>query len=364
VGTAFDTALAVAGGLLILAVLDAAVRTFVLPRGSQVVLTALVFRPVRHVFDAIARTRRDYEGRDRVMAGYAPVTLLLLPTVWLAGVFVGAAAIFHALEHESWSSAFVTSGSSLLTLGFERPSGGPAVSIALVEAVIGLALLALLIAYLPTIYNAFSRRELVVSRLSVRAGTPPTAAELLERAHNAGFLDRLDDVFDQWETWFVELGETHTSLPVLAFFRAPHPHRSWVTASGAVLDAAALRLAVLDVPWTPSPGLCIRSGFIALREIADFFGVAYDPEPRPDDPISIARSEFDETCARLERAGAPLRDDRDQAWRDFAGWRVNYDTVLLTLAGLVMAPYAPWSSDRSSPWTIRVRSSARRNRAS
>jgi hypothetical protein len=360
VGTAIDVALAVAGGLLVLAVLDAAVRTFVLPRGSQVVLTALVFRPVRHVFDAIARTRGDWEGRDRVMAGYAPVTLLLLPGVWLAGVFVGFAAVFHSLEHESWSRAFVTSGSSLLTLGFERPQGGPAVAIALIEALLGLALVALLIAYLPTIYNAFSRREQAVARLSVRAGTPPTAAELLERAQRAGFLDRLDGLFEEWEAWFVELGETHTSLPVLTFFRSPHAHRSWVTASGAMLDAAALRLAVLDVPWTPSAGLCIRSGFVALREVADFFGVSYDPDPRPDDPISIARSEFDDAWDRLAAAGVPLVADRDAAWRDFAGWRVNYDTVLLTLAGLVMAPYAPWSSDRSSPWSMRVRARQRR----
>jgi hypothetical protein len=294
------------------------------------------------------------------MAGYAPVTLLLLPAVWLAGVFVGFAAIFHSLEHESWSSAFVTSGSSLLTLGFERPQGGPAVSVALIEALIGLALVALLIAYLPTIYNAFSRREQAVSHLSVRAGTPPTAAELLERAHRAGFLDRLDGLFEEWEGWFVELGETHTSLPVLTFFRSPHPHRSWVTASGAVLDAAAMRLAVLDVPWSPSPGLCIRSGYVALREIADFFGVSYDPEPDPSDPISITRTEFDDAWDRLVDAGVPLVRDRDAAWRAYAGWRVNYDTVLLTLAGVVMAPYAPWSSDRSSPWSLRLRAKQRR----
>jgi len=85
-----------------------------------------------------------------------------------------------------------------------------------------------------------------------------------------------------------------------------------------------------------------------LREVAGFFGFDYDDDPAPDDPISIARDEFDELCAALEAVGVPLKADRDQAWRDFSGWRVNYDRVLLTLAAFVMAPYAPWVSDRSA----------------
>jgi hypothetical protein len=350
VGTAVDYGLAIIGFALVVIVLDAAIRTFVIPRGSPVLFTTMVFRPMRSLFDAIANRADEWEGVDRVMAGYAPVTLLLLPFVWLVTVFVGFACIFHAVEHIDWAEAFVTSGSSLLTLGFERPDGGVAVGLAFVEAIVGLALLALLIAYLPTIYNTFSRRELAVTQLAVRAGTPPTGVELIERAHRAGYLDRLDQLFEQWELWFVELGETHTSLPVLTFFRSPNPHRSWITASGAVLDAAALRYAVLDVPWTPAPGVCVRAGYLALREIADFYGMSYTPDPRPDDPIAVTRDEFDEVYERLAAGGLPLTPDRDRAWADFAGWRVNYDTVLLKLAGLVNAPFAPWSSDRSAPW--------------
>jgi hypothetical protein len=147
--------------------------------------------------------------------------------------------------------------------------------------------------------------------------------------------------------WFTEVQETHTSYGSLSFFRSPNPHRSWVTAAGAVLDTAAIRLAVLDIPFTPSAPLCIRSGYLALREVAGFYGFDYDDSPAPDDPISVAREEFDDLCDKLAEAGVPVRPDRDQAWRDFAGWRVNYDRVLITLAGFVMAPYAPWVSDRS-----------------
>jgi hypothetical protein len=170
---------------------------------------------------------------------------------------------------------------------------------------------------------------------------------MIIRAHRTGFAERLDPLWRQWETWFVEIEETHTSTGILSFFRSPNPHRSWVTASGAVLDTAALRLAVLDIEWTPDAATCIRAGYLALRAIADLFGIPYNPDPNPDDPISITQSEFLQVYDQLAEAGVPVKPDRDQAWRDYAGWRVNYDTVLLTLAGLVMAPYAPWSSDRS-----------------
>jgi hypothetical protein len=161
--------------------------------------------------------------------------------------------------------------------------------------------------------------------------------------------------------WFCEVSG-HTSLGALAFFRSPNPDRSWITAAGTLLDAAALRLAVLNIPFTPEPGLCIRSGYLALREIADFYGFDHDPDPAPDDPISVARDEFIDVYEQLAVAGLPVRPDRERAWRDFQGWRVNYDRVLLALCSLVMAPYAPWSSDRSprSPlrrqrWGLRLR---------
>lgn len=142
--------------------------------------------------------------------------------------------------------------------------------------------------------------------------------------------------------------ESHTSLAALVFWRSPQPDHSWITAAGAVLDAAALMRSVVAVPDDMQADLCIRAGFLALRRIADFFAVDYVGAPSfPANPISIARTEFDAACAQLEAQGVPLRPDREQAWQDFGGWRVNYDTVLLALCRLTVAPYAPWSSDRS-----------------
>jgi hypothetical protein len=121
-----------------------------------------------------------------------------------------------------------------------------------------------------------------------------------------------------------------------------------VTAAGAVLDSAAIRASVLHVPHTPSAAVCIRAGFNALRAIADYFRIEYDPDPTPDDPISVSRTEFFEVYEALGSVGVPVRPDREKAWRDFVGWRVNYDSVLLALANMTMAPYAPWISDRSA----------------
>src|SRR5260221_6178923 len=152
-------------------------------------------------------------------------------------------------------------------------------------------MVALLIAYLPTIYSAFSRREAAVSLLEVRAGSPPSAVELIERYQRIHGLDRLHDLWVSWEVWFAELEESHTSLAALVFFRSPKPQQSWVTSAGAVLDAAALVNAAIDVEHDLQADMTIRAGFLALRSIADFFGVAHDANPKPTDPISVSRAE-------------------------------------------------------------------------
>lgn len=336
-----------AGVLLIFIALDAAVETVVLPRSARVQLTRLVFVAMRALIAPWTRSARSYETRDRVMAFYAPVSLLMLPIAWLVLVALGYTAIYWALGVTPLAAAFRLSGSSLLTLGFASSDSFAVTLFVFSEATLGLGLVALLIAYLPTMYAAFSRREAAVSLLEVRAGAPPSAVDLLARAHRLRSLNALDQLWEEWEVWFAEIEESHTTLAALVFFRSPHPHRSWVTASGAVLDAAAMLASTVDVPRTPQAELCIRAGYLALRSVASVFGVAHDPDPRPDDPISISRQEYDAACASLEAQGVPLKPDRDRAWRDFAGWRVNYDTVLLALAALTMAPYAPWSSDRS-----------------
>jgi hypothetical protein len=298
----------------------------------------------------LAPARRDFAARDRVLAYYAPVSLLLLPGVWIALVIAGFTGFFHAAGVHPFREAFLLSGSSVLTLGVRFHAALPTAVLSFSEATLGLGLVALLISYLPSMYSAFNRREMLVGMLEVRAGLPPSPAELVVRYQRIGLLDDLgDDLFPRWEEWFMDVEESHTSLPALVFFRSPQPERSWITAAGCVLDTAAVTVSTIDRRHDPRADILIRAGFLALRRIADYFAIPYDANPKPDDPVSVSRREFDLLCVELEAAGVPLRVDRDQAWRDFAGWRVNYDSVLVALAKLVVAPPARWSSDRDAP---------------
>lgn len=213
-------------------------------------------------------------------------------------------------------------------------------------AAVGLVLLALFIAYMPSLYGAFQRRERGVAKLEGRAGQPPTGVFLVALAWTVGRLESLRDLWGEWEDWFTDVDESHSSFPALVFFRSTHPEQSWITAAGAILDGASLFASTVDAPRTPEPEFMIRAGYLCLRHVAEFFQIRVDHDPRPTDPISITREEYDAALERLSDAGVPLKADRDQAWRDFAGWRVNYDAALVGLARLTMAPPAPWSSDR------------------
>ena len=196
-------------------------------------------------------------------------------------------------------------------------------------------------------YAAFSSREEFVNLLEVRAGNPPSSVEMLLRFNRIGGLDGLAVYWTSWETWFADIEESHSTLPALVFFRSPRPENSWITAAGTVLDAAALYLSALDFPFEPSAALSLRAGFQALNRIADNFNLPHPPNPVfPDTPISITRNEFEDVLKQLQDANIPIKEDRAQAWQDFAGWRVNYDHALIELCNLVMAPPAFWSSDR------------------
>ncbi|HNB51351.1 MAG TPA: hypothetical protein PK530_05390 [Anaerolineales bacterium] len=341
------------GALLVLYTLNAAIRSFVLPRGDNVWLTRIIFHKIWQLFEMRIKWIKSEEEREQMLAMYSPITLLVIPVVWLTLVTIGFMGMFWAVGIQPMYQAFVVSGSSLLTLGFAPVSTFAQTLLAFLEATIGLILIALLIAYLPTMYSAFSRRENLVARLEIYAGAPPTAVEIVARMHRIKGIEYLQELYAQWEIWFAEIEEAQTTFGPLNFFRSPQAHRSWVTAAGAVLDSAALVLAVLDVPREPRAALCIRAGYLALRRIADFFGFEYNDIPEYGAPIQITRTEFDAACAQLEGQGLALKPDRDQAYRDFAGWRINYEDVLLAISAITLAPSAPWSSDRAKLLPVR-----------
>ena len=329
--------------MMVLATMGLASRTVVVPRAKQVWISRAVFGLLRSVF---------YRGSEAMKARFAPTALLVLPLVWSIGVLLGCSATFWALGVEPYRDALVLSGSSLTTLGFRTTDDLPTLLLAIFEGLVGLGLVALLISFLPTMYSAFSRREIAVAKLDLRStwsdGTA-SPASLLVRTQQISGLGQVSEMWGEWENWFVEVEETHTSFPILVFFRSPVPDRSWIVSAGIALDAASLYHSTLDLPREPRAALMIRTGALTLRRIADVFGFVYPDDPQPGDSISVSRAEYDEVYDRLRNEGLPVKADREQAWNDFAGWRVNYDVVLLQLAALIDAPTAQWISDRTVP---------------
>lgn len=335
------------GLLVVILTIFSALSTFVLPRAARSQLNRIVFGALRRVIDFLLRFTTTYEQRDAIMAYYAPIGIMLLVPTWYLLIALGFAAMYWGLGAGDWLFDLRLSGSSLFTLGFESSQGFWVSDLVYIEAMLGLILVALLIAYLPTMYSAFSRREQAVNLLEVRAGSPPSALEMLLRFNRVHGLEKLSDYWKTWEAWFADVEESHTTLPALTFFRSPRADNSWITAAGTVLDAASITLSALDIPYEASAALCIRAGFLALRRIANYFDIPNPQNPHyPDEPISVTREEFEAILDKLAEGGLPVKQDRDMVWRDFAGWRVNYDRSLLALCGLVMAPQAAWSSDR------------------
>ncbi len=345
---AVHTLLIGGGAAIVVLALLSTIKSTILPRGASDRIVRVMSRAVRRCFRFAASRCETYEGRDRVMAMLGPITLMSLLATWL-GLIIGAyTMIFLGVATSSPLKALELSGSSITTLGTSATPHGAGSLLTYTEAGLGLLVITLLITYLPSIYAAFSRRENGVGLLAVRAGEPPQATTMLIRLHRISEPgSRLRELWQSWEGWFTDVDETHSTFPILVFFRSPQSAQSWVTAAGVLLDCAALWVSVLEHDPDPDAQLVLRAGFLTLRRIAGIFGIAYDEDPAADDPISISRAEFDEASTVLAAAGLAMRPDREAAWAAFRGWRVNYDTVLLQLARLVEAPFAPWISDRS-----------------
>lgn len=342
------------GAGLSLWTVSSALRSFVLPRADRSRLTRLTFNSIYKLMSKSFRPSTSFARRDAVLSMLSPIGLFLLPLVWLALIIIGYTGMYWALDPGlTLREALILSGSSLMTLGFAYQDTLPIVLLAFSQAALSMMLIALLIGYLPTMYGSFTERETMVTKMEAYAGSPPSATEMIRRLH---FTQMLDDVslmrqfWIEWVDWFVRLDEIHTTLAPMNFFRSPVPDRHWVTTAGVLLDAAAIIASSVNVERALLSGAVLRPGYLSLRSIADYFELPYNSEPTHEDPISITREEFEAALDELEGYGVPLREDRDYCWSHYAGWRVNYDEVLLGLAYITAAPYAPWSSDRAVQW--------------
>ncbi|HEX8327511.1 MAG TPA: hypothetical protein VF629_08220 [Hymenobacter sp.] len=330
------------GVILVITTLSAAIRSFVLPRNEVVRLNVRVFVAIRLLFDTAAKMANSYERRDRIMAHYAPVALVALPVVWEALVGLGYTSIYWALGEGNWERCYELSSSSLMTLGTTDTRNVAIAALTYSEATLGLLLLTLLLSYLPTIYQAFSRREATVALLELRAGTPPSASCLLGWLNHDDSLENDDLQWANWEQWFVEIEESHTSLPILTFFRSPQPGRSWVTSGGLILDAAVLLFAAVDGPRSRQVEITFKAGCLALNRVYRFFDDKAESEPSgllPDEsPEDPGRADFDLACHDLVERGVRVCEDRAAAWARYKELRSRYASALEFLSRLTMAP--------------------------
>jgi hypothetical protein len=343
---------AVAGGLLVLAAWASLVGTVIVPRPVGSWLTRWVDQVVTGAFWLATGVIADHKRRDRLLAAQAATILLGQLAVWLGISFLGFALLLWPFAAGGIASAFTAAGSSMFTLGFAAPAGAMPAAIVFAAALTGLVVVTLQIAYLPAMYAAFNRRETEVALLNARAGVPSWGPELLARTHYAlgsgvSTIDTLPDLYAQWERWAADVAESHATYLPLVRFRSPRPLSSWVTGLLAVLDSAALFLALSpdSAPVVPAR-LCLRGGFLCFTQIARAMGIEVPDEPDPSHGISLSYQEFLDAIGRMREVSFPIERDPAEAWPDFVGWRVNYEQAAYAVAAAVDAVPALWSGPR------------------
>jgi hypothetical protein len=346
---------AVIGAVLVLVAGESVIGTLIVPRPVSSRLTSWVDRSMDAVYHVVAHRTGDHGRRDQLLATQPAAILLGQLVVWLGVSFIGYALLLWPFAPHGLAAAFLDSGSSMFTLGFDEPAGAGPAAIVFLAAATGLVIVALQVGYLPTLYAAFNRRETEVALLNARAGIPSWGPELLARTKYAlgsgtSTLDTLPDLYGQWERWAADVGESHTTYLPLVRFRSPGAHSSWVTALLAVLDSAALFLALSPeaAPGVPAR-LCLRGGFQCFTRIARAMGLDVPEEPNATDGISLTYQEFLEGVATLRAVDFPIERDPAEAWPDFVGWRVNYERAAYAVAYAVSSVPALWSGPRRHP---------------
>ena len=348
----------VLGSVLVFLTVRSATKTFIVPRGRTEIVTNISLELTAAVFRPFLSSRVPLLRRTTALALFAPVALLVTYATWLCFVSIGFSLIYWADGVVPMSKALALSGSSMFTLGYDAPAGGLTMLGTIVEAGIGLFLIALLIGYLPTIYSAFREREAVVAEVAARAGTPPSGVSLLVRYQELGGWEAVTDTWPTMEAWFAGLGESHRAITLLPFYRSLDDERHWVTAAGAALDGAALTVSTVDVgATTRGARLLLYAGTHVLWGIANH--LALRPGPRPSDSpaaaeeepatLTVTRAEWEAGRAALVAAGIPVKADADASWAEFARLRSRYDRSLVLLAVVLYAPPAPWVAQMERP---------------
>jgi hypothetical protein len=334
--------------VLLAAILRDAFETVVLPRtvNRRFRLTRVYLGFTWMQWSRTAARVRTERRRERFLAVFGPLSLLGLAGVWAIGLVIGFAGLHWSagsnLVPSSTTSRFVDdlymSGTTFFTLGLGdlHPVGQVARLITVAEAGTGFAFLAIVIAYFPVFYQAFSRREARLTLLDAWAGSPPAAVEVLRRLAARNELDALQPFLKDWEYWCSEVLESHISYPAVAYFRSQHSRQSWVSALAAILDLSAL----VETGMAGVPTWQAHVTFAMARHAAvDLTQVLHaDPEVGAD---RLPDSDLEEVCRQLESAGLRLARS-PEADKRLLTLRRSYEPYINGLARALMMPTPPW----------------------
>jgi hypothetical protein len=347
---------AIVGGIAILwVVLLDAFETVVLPRRvlRNFKLTAYFYRrtwiPWRQIATHIKKTSRQ----QNFLGYFGPLSLILLLGFWAAGLILGFGLIQYGIGgHEQLSGEKLTfgkilyhSGETFFTLGYGDivPTSGPARALSVFEAGMGFAFLGVVIGYIPVVYSSFSRREIQISMLDARAGSPPSAAELLVRlagrSEESGMDQRvLDEVLRDWERWAAELLESQISYPVLTFFRSQHSNQSWLAALTTMLDVTSLVLTGIEGVHPGQAKLTFAMARHAAVDLAQVVNARHDPTA----PDRLSESEYEGLRAVLENADLKLRSD-EYGHEKLAKLRSMYEPYVYAIGRNLMLTTPLWT---------------------
>lgn len=339
----------VLGAMIFLVVLWDAFEAIVLPRRvtRKLRLTRLFYRWAWQIWLTASRLARSAKTREAILGYFGPISLLLLLVVWAWGLVIS----FTLLQYAAGSAVgmgdsrpglamdLYLSGTTFFTLGLGDvlPRSTLARAFTVAEAGLGFGFLALVIGYLPVIYQSFSRREVNISLLDARAGSPPCAGELLRRHAYPHGLDALHDLLVTWEHWSADLMESHLSYPVLAFFRSQHDNQSWIASLTAILDACALVMMGLE-------GACRRQAeltfAIARHAVVDLSQTFYTP-PTPIPYQRLTDVELTHLREVLANDGMKLHDGGGADAR-LVELRALYEPYIYALSSYLRLPLPRW----------------------
>lgn len=346
-------------GCLFFVLLDA-FQTVILPRRAvgRFRITYIFYSLSWWPWSKLAGMIRDPRKRETALSYFGPLSLMFLIVFWAAGLLFGFAMLFYSLrspivdpQHPAggFPSDLYISGTTIFTLGLGdlTPHSPWARLLVVLESGMGLGFLAMVIGYFPVLYGAFSRREVSISLLDARAGSPPTAAELVRRHAYKGGEEALGLLLVEWERWSAELLESHISYPLLCYFRSQHSNQSWIGALTAVLDLCALLIADVQEHPARQAQLTFAMARHALVDLSQIFGL--DPEEKGEDRLPKER--FDLLYKQLSQMGIKICQDCDSMER-LSQMRKLYEGYALAFSEYLSMPLPPWFSEhpRKDNW--------------